>query len=208
MLPDLNRKDVDLDALARQALDDRDALRGLVRGLSDRRERVGYNCLRALLLLGDEHPELLYPYWDVFVELLGSENTYFELRAINLVAMTVGADEDDRFEEIFDRYYDLLDDKSVIAASYVAANSGGIARAKPDLQSKITDRLLSLDQTHHPPDRKDLIKGHAVEAFGQFFQESADQPRILEFVRAQLESSSPRTRKKAKEFLKKWADRA
>jgi hypothetical protein len=208
MLPDLNRKDVDLDALARQALDDRGTLKGLVEGLSDKRERVGYNCLRALLVVGGEHPELLYPHWDAFVELLASENTYFKLRGINLIAATVGADEDNRFEQIFDRYYDLLDDKSVIAASYVAANSGKIARAKPGLQHKITNRLLSLDQTHHPPERKDLIKDHAVESFGEFFQESADQSRILEFVRAQLESSSPRTRKKAKEFLKKWADRA
>ena len=206
MLSDLNKKDVDLVALARHASEDQGFLSELVEGLSDKRERVGYNCLRALLLVADEHPELLYPHWQSFVELLGSGNTYFKLRGANLVAAVIDADSENRFEQIFDRYYDLLDDKSVIMASYIAGNSGKIARAKPGLQGRITNRLLSIDETHHRPERRDLIKSHALEALGEFFQESHDKTRILEFVRAELVSTSPRTRKKAQEFLKRWAE--
>ena len=206
MLPDLNAKDVDLEGLAQQAREDQAFLSTLVEGLSDKQERVGYNCLRALLLVSDEHPELIYSYWETFVELLRSENTYFKLRGANLIAAIIGADTENRFEQVFDQYYDLLDDKSVITASYIAGNSGKIARAKPGLQSRITSRLLSIDETHHPPERRDLIKGHAVEAFGEYFDGSGDRSRILEFVRAQLESESPRTRKKAREFLKRRGD--
>jgi len=205
MLPDLNSRDVDLESLAQQAREDQEFLSELVEALSDKQERVGYNCLRALLLVADERPELLYPHWHVFVELLASENTYFKLRGANLIAAIIGADTENRFEQIFDRYYDLLDDKSVITASYIAGNSGKIARAKPGLQSRITRRLLSIDETHHPPERRDLIKGFAVEAFGQYLEESDHKAEILEFVTAQLESESPKTRKLAKSFLKKWA---
>jgi len=205
MLPDLNTRDVDLESLAQQAREDEEFLSKLVQGLSDRQERVGYNCLRALLLVAEERPELLYPHWQVFVELLASENTYFKLRGANLIAAIIGADAEDRFEQIFDQYYGLLDDKSVITASYIAGNSGKIARTKPGLQSRITRRLLSIDETHHPPQRRDLIKGFAVEAFGQYFEESDHKAEILEFVTAQLESKSPKTRKSAKSFLKKWA---
>jgi hypothetical protein len=204
MLPDLNTKDVDLESLAQRAREDQGFLPELVEGLSDKQERVGYNCLRALLLVADERPELLYPHWHVFVELLASENTYFKLRGANLIAAIIGADTENRFEQIFDQYYDLLDDKSVITASYIAGNSGRIARAKPGLQSRITSRLLSIDETHHPPEPRDLIKGFAAEAFGQYFEESDQQAEILEFVTAQLESKSPKTRKLAKSFLKKW----
>ncbi|HUS70144.1 MAG TPA: hypothetical protein VM075_05115 [Anaerolineae bacterium] len=205
MLPDLNSRDVDLESLAQQAREDQEFLSELVEALSDKQERVGYNCLRALLLVADERPELLYPHWHVFVKLLASENTYFKLRGVNLIAAIIGADTENRFEQIFDRYYDLLDDKSVITASYIAGNSGKIARAKPGLQSRITRRLLSIDETHHPPERRDLIKGFAVEAFGQYLEESDHKAEILEFVTAQLESESPKTRKLAKSFLKKWA---
>ena len=206
MMPDLNTKDIDVESVAQQALEDSQFLSELVGGLTDRVERVGYNCLRALLLVSDEHPELIYSYWETFVELLRSENTYFKLRGANLIAAIIGADTENRFEQVFDQYYDLLDDKSVITASYIAGNSGKIARAKPGLQSRITSRLLSIDETHHPPERRDLIKGHAVEAFGEYFDGSGDRSRILEFVRAQLESESPRTRKKAREFLKRRGD--
>jgi hypothetical protein len=155
-------------------------------------------------LVSDEHPELIYSYWETFVELLRSENTYFKLRGANLIAAIIGADTENRFEQVFDQYYDLLDDKSVITASYIAGNSARIARAKPGLQSRITSRLLSIDETHHPPERRDLIKGFAVEAFGQYFEESDHKEEILEFVTAQLESKSPKTRKMAKAFLTKW----
>ncbi len=204
MLPDLNTKDVDLESLARQARENQGFLSELVDGLSDRHERVGYNCLRALLLVADERPELLYPHWHVFVELLARENTYFKLRGANMIAAIIGADTESRFEQIFDQYYDLLDDKSVIMGSYIAANSGQIAHTKPGLQSRITRRLLSIDETHHPPERRDLIKGFALEAFGQYFEESDHKAEILEFATAQLESKSPKTRKIAKAFLKKW----
>jgi HEAT repeat protein len=206
VLPDLSTKDVDIESLARQALEHPQVLSELINGLSDRQERVGYNCLRALLLVGEEHPELLYPHWDLFVELLRSENTYFKLRGANLIATSVAADTEERFEDIFDQYYSVLDGSGVIAACYIAGNSGKIALAKPALQSRITDQLLAIDETHHPAERKDLIKGHALEAFGEYFEVSERKAEILKFARAQLESNSPKTRKIAKRLLKAWGE--
>ena len=206
VLPDLNTKDVDTESLAQRALDDQGVLSELVRGLSDKQERVGYNCLRILLLVAEERPELLYPHWDLFVELLRSDNTYFQLRGANLIAAIADADTENRFELIFDEYYGLLDGRSVIAAAYIARNSGKLATANPDLQDRITARLLSIDQTHHPPERRDLIKGHAIEALGEYFEESEDKDEILAFVREQLQSKSSRTRRIAKEFLKRWGE--
>ncbi len=206
MLPGLNTKDIDIESLARQALENPQVRSELFRGLSDKQERVGYNCLRALLRLGEEHPQLLYPHWDLFVELLRSENTYFKLRGANLIATCVAADTEHRFEGLLDEYYDILDGSGVIAASYIARNSGKIARANPVLQDRITSKLLAIDETHHPAERKDLIKGQALEAFEEYFETSERKGEILEFARAQLESKSPKTRKIAKAFLKTWGD--
>jgi hypothetical protein len=52
--------------------------------------------------------------------------------------------------------------------------------------------LLRSDNTHHK-----------YIAFDAYFEKSKDQARIIEFVKAQLNCESPKTRDKAKAFLKK-----
>jgi len=49
-----------------------------------------------------------------------------------------------------------------------------------------------------------MLRAYAIEAFNKYFEEASDKKRILDFVKAQLESKSPKTRKVAKEFFKKW----
>jgi len=62
--------------------------------------------------------------------------------------------------------------------------------------------LLNIDNASQK--HKDLLKGDAIEAFDQYFKEAENKKTILEFAREQLNCESPRTRKKAKEFLEKW----
>jgi hypothetical protein len=64
---------------------------------------------------------------------------------------------------------------------------------------------LGIDKTRHHPERRDLIKGYAIEAFSEYFEGAKNKKKVLEFVETQIKSKSPRTRKKAQEFLKKWA---
>jgi hypothetical protein len=133
---------------------------------------------------------------------LCNANTPQKYIAIYIIANLTKADPQNKFEKIFDAYYGLLGDKSVIPPVHVALNSGKIALAKPHLQAEITDRLLDMDtvvQRH-----KDLVKASAIEAFDVYFEQSKDRQRIIEFVKAQLNCESPKTRKIAKAFLKKW----
>ncbi|MFB0516571.1 MAG: hypothetical protein ACETWG_08200, partial [Candidatus Neomarinimicrobiota bacterium] len=79
-----------------------------------------------------------------------------------------------------------------------------IARAKPELQSKITGRLLDIEQTHFDQGRQDLIKPYIIESFEEYFDQSPDQAEILAFVRQQVTCRSPKARDLAKGFLEKW----
>ena len=152
-------------------------------------------------LISEKHPEVLYPKWDFFAGLINSDNSYRKLIAVRIMSNLTRADTKNKFNEIFDKYYDLFND-SVIIAGHLAAGSGEIAKAKPELQTKITRKLLSIDKTKQK--HKDLVKAYAIEAFDKYFEEAKDKKKILEFVNEQLNSKSPKTRKKAKEFLKKW----
>ena len=208
MLPDMSDKNVNIESAVEKALEDEELLSELLDGLTSKKETLRYNCFKVLMLISKEHGELLYPGWDYFVELLSADNTYWKMSALQIIASLTKVDTEDRFETIFDNYYELLDDRSVIPAAHVAGNSGKIARAKPGLQTRITNRLLGIDKTHRDPQRKDLVKGYAIEAFSEYFEEANNKKEIVEFVEKQLESDSPRTRKTAKEFLGKLQPKA
>jgi hypothetical protein len=173
----------------------------LLGALKSKDDAERYGSFEVLLDLSEKDPASLYPHWDFLAEMLDGKNAYWKLIAVRLLARLTPVDSENRFEKIFNKYYDLVND-SVIIAGHITANSGRIALAKPALQSAITDRLLNIDNTTQK--HKDLIKAGAIESFGEYFEESEDKEGIVEFVKKQLNGESPKTRKMAKEFLKKW----
>lgn len=204
MFSDLSKKDVDVESVAKNVLKDEKVFSELLEGITSKNETIRYNSFKVLMLLSEEHPEVVYPEWDFFVNLLTSKNTYHRTSGVNIIAALTSADKEKKFEKIFDQYYNLLDDESVIPAAKLAGNSGKIAKAKPELQTKITERLLSIDGTHHASHRKELIKAYVIESLSEYFEEAKDKKKIIEFIKKQLDSESPKTRKAAKEFLEKW----
>ena len=206
IIPELDKKDVDVASLAKRVLEDMEVLPELLDGILASKDFIRFNSFKVLLFISEELPEVLYPRWDFFSALLDSDNSYQQYIAIYLISSLARADDSARLEGIFDKLYSILDGEGTITAAHLARNSGKIARAKPKLRARITERLLNIDRNHRGK-QKELIKGHAIEAFDEYFEEAENQPEILEFVRKQLQSQSPKTRKLAREFLKK-RDRA
>jgi len=201
MLFDLNDKNVDIESVADHALKDEEVLTELLSNLKIKKETIRFNSFNALLLISEKHPEVLYPKWDLFVNMIDSDNAYWKFIAVHLIANLTKTDSENKFEKIFDKYYNLLND-SVIVAGHITANSGKIAKAKPKFQLQITSKLLNIDKTNQK--HKDLIKAGAIESFSEYFEEAENKDKIIEFVKAQLNCESPKTRKIAKQFLKKW----
>jgi hypothetical protein len=197
-----NKQQPRLQEATQLALSDRQAMDQILAGIVAKDDVYRYNCFQVLYRLSEKHPEVLYPKWDYFVGLLDSDNSYHRSTAGQLLANLTRADTEGRFEAIFDRVFALLDDDKIVPARQFAQHVGRIARAKPDLQARITERLLAVNETHHTESRKDLLKGDVIAAFDKFFANSPDQERILEFVERQLTCSSPSTRKAAQAFLR------
>ena len=136
MLPEMNDKEADIEGIIQKALADGELLSEILEGLTSKQETLRYNCHKVLMEISGKNGEWLYPHWDYFVELLGSQNSYRKMSAIHLIASLTKVDTEDRFVQIFDKYYSLLDDKSVIVAIYAAACSGRIVKAKPRLERR------------------------------------------------------------------------
>ncbi len=202
---------MDPETMAQHALHNQRALQDLLDGISPKTQKsvIRESSSKAVLYLSEQHPEVLLPRWAYFVRLLKSDNGFSKYVAVHVIANLVTAGDEGRFEKSLNAFYKLLDDESVMVASHVAGVSGQIARAKPRLQPKITQRLLSIPQTHFPAERQALIVSYAIPTWDEYFATSAprDQERILAFVQQQIDCASPKTRKLAKDFVKKWTER-
>jgi hypothetical protein len=196
-----------LPALAHQAFDDPDVLRGLLDSLRPENTdlKARERAFKALLPLAEAQPDALLPHWSALAALLKSEKAFSKYPAIHLIAALVPADRQRRFDRSFSSYFALLDDEAVSIAAHVARLAGVIAKARPDLEPRITRRLLSLDKSHFGADRRDLVKSYALEAFAAVFARSKQQKAMITFARSMLKSKSPRAAKAAKAFLKKHA---
>ena len=175
-----------------------DALNGIL----SKNDKIRSNSFEVLNQISLKHPKMLYLKWDYLANLLNSSNHYQRNISIRLIANLTFVDTENKFESIFDKYFNNIDGNRTMVAGQAAFNSGIIAKAKPNLQTKITNRLLNIEKSHKGK-QIDLIKAYAIEAFDKYFEESSDKTEILDFVKAQLDSKSPKTRKVAKEFLKK-----
>lgn len=203
VLSDLTIKRISVEQAAEKAIKDQLILSELLDGILSKKEKIRFNSYETLLYISENNPAVLYPKWDYLSDLLTSDNHFHRYIAINLIANLVKVDNENKFDSDFDRYFHNIAGEKTMVAGQAALNAGKIARAKPNLQAKITGILLQIDQIHQGK-QTELMKAHAITAFNDYFDEAADKEKIIDFVKTCLESDSPKTRKVAKEFLEKW----
>jgi hypothetical protein len=204
MLEDIGKKSVSVESIARKVVKDKKLLDDLKENASSDNAAIKYKSLKVLMYLGEQQPNILYPEWDFFVKLLDNENTFLRTIGSTVIANLTRVDKENKFENIFDKYYSLLEDESMINAANIAGYSGIIAKAKPHLQNKITDKLLDIDNTRHSSECKNIIKGKAILSFNEYFNDFENKEKIIQFVKKELKNTRPATRKKAEKLLNKW----
>jgi hypothetical protein len=186
------------------AISDRNFLKELMDGLSSGNETYRYNCYKVIQTLSEEVPLKLYSEWDFFHELMRSNNAFYQMMGVTILAYLTVVDSDEKFDEMIDEYFALLDGRSLVTARYVAKGAGIIAQVKPALQEKITKWLLRSEKTHHK--NHGLIVCDAIESLDAYFSEIENKEKIIRFVKRHLHSDSPKTAKRAKEFLSRHAN--
>ena len=203
VISDLIDKQIDVKSAAQTAMKDNIVISELLQGIQSSNDPIRYNSFKVILLISKEHPEILYQHWTLFEKMLSGDNGYFKDIAIRAIANLTKVDTENRFEKLFDNYFAELSSDKTITVAHVAGDAGKIASAKPELQSIITNKLVNIAVIYKGK-QIDLIKGYAIEAFSQYFDQAAvkDKDHILEFVKKEQNNRSPRTKKVAAEFLK------
>jgi len=203
MLSELENKDIEPNVFAEKIIKDSSLVDDFLSGLLSKNETYRYNCFKILNIVSEKEPSVLYFHWDFFTDHLKSENDYHKMSAVIIISNLTAVDKENRFESVFDEFYSNLKSKKTIVPIYVVKSSGRIVRFKPELEEKIMDLLLNIEKIH-PGKQIELVKSAVIESFSEFFTKSRNKDKIINFVEKQLNSESPKTRKTAKDFMKKY----
>jgi hypothetical protein len=198
------KKGLGVKEITSRAASDSGLLAVILKNTRSKNDTLRYNCYQILLSISTASPAALYGQWDSLVEMLDSTNNYFKYQAIYLIANLLSADAEGRFQKISDKYFGLIADSSIMIASHLALNAGKIAKAKQELRTIITKLLLDAGRTSRERKSGELLQSYIIEAFEQYLDEVEDRQDVIAFVKDQLESGSPKTRKSAKAFLQRF----
>ena len=81
-----------------------------------------------------------------------------------------------------------------------------IYRHKANQRNRIIETLLDIDnRCDYTEKQKGVLKADVLEIFDELYEELAERDEIDEFIRAEINCVSPKTRKKAKELIWKYS---
>jgi hypothetical protein len=205
LISGLENKEINYETYANNLIENKDQISEYLDGLTSKNQIYMENCFYVLRVISEKKPDFLHPHWDFFVKYMQSSNHYHKTAAVILISNLTAFDPENKFEDIFDEFFNNLKSEKTMMPMYLLKNSSKIINNKPNLEEKITDIFLDIDNIH-PGKQIELVKSAVIESFSEYFDKTSKKNEILGFVKKQLNSSSPKTKKTAKEFLEKWGE--
>ena len=176
----------------------------LLEGLGIPKAPVKFGCEKALRLLSERVPQLLYPHYDFFVEMLDNENSFLRWGAIHTIGNLAASDAENRFDAIFDKYFSPIPGPALIPAANAIGGAAKIAAARLELAERITAELLKVEKAvYQTPECRNVALGQAIDALNTFFDKIEDKGAVLAIVKRQLSNTRNATRKRAERFIKR-----
>jgi hypothetical protein len=177
-------------------------------GIDAKRPGVKFGASKALRILSEKVPEVLYPHFDVFARMLDHRNQILKWNATLTLANLAVADHEGRIEAILDKYLSMITGPNMITAANAIRGAAIIAQAKPHLVRRILLRILQVERSEYTtPECRNVLLGHALRAIEPLSALLPD-PRVLRpFVVRQLSNSRPATSARARKFLARRRNR-
>lgn len=208
LLKKLENKKISKEGLAQKITKDFKLLPGIINAMNSNKAAVRYGCGKVLMKLSEKYPDELYPYMDDFIKFLDSKYRIITWQAMAIIANLTCVDKKKKFDANFEKYYSFINDEYMVTVANVVGQSGKIALAKPQLISKITEKLLLVERLkttpHLTPECKLVIAQSAIGSFDMFFDKVDQKQKIISFVRKYSNNTRKPLKNQAEDFLKKW----
>lgn len=196
-------KPEDLDRLVNKLLSDPSEIKGLLEAIPNGKGNIKYLHEKAIRAISERRPELLLPHMDLLLGLANCENTFIRCGAIISLSNLIPKASAGAALESFKGYMTLMESDSLLIAGCASGNAWKIARAWPGLEPCITKKLLSIPSRtfiYHgepSPECGNIMVGHALECFAQYFDFATDKAGIIDFIEKAETNERPSVAKKA-----------
>ena len=172
-------------------------------GISARRAGVRFGASKALRIISESAPEVLYPHFDFFAALLDYDNQILQWNALLTLANLARVDSAGKIEALLDRYLRLISGPSMITAANAMRGAAIIGAAKPHLAKRIVSGIMRVERVDYAtPECRNVALGHALQALEVLADLLPDRRGVRAFATRQLANPRPATRTKAHKFLK------
>lgn len=128
----------------------------LLETLWSKKPSEGYEALKELLAISQSANEI-YPYMEIFIEKLASDNSYFRTRALALIAANAKWDTGCKIDENIDAILAHITDPKPITARQFIKDLPLLAKSKPDLRQDILSALHGADTLRYPLSMRPLV---------------------------------------------------
>ncbi|APV44094.1 hypothetical protein Dform_00740 [Dehalogenimonas formicexedens] len=163
-----------------------------------------FRAAKELNLIARDNPDLLYPRFEIFADLLDSRSSVLLWNGLLTLGYLARVDHLHRLDGIMDKYISHLWDSKLVTAANVVVGAGQILRFRPDLREIILPQLLRVDEIPLPTDEcHQVIRGHVLSALTGCLDSVKDDNRIVEFALRCSQSNRLSTKKKAEELVRK-----
>jgi hypothetical protein len=173
-----------IEPLIQKVIDD-ESFRQLVIGqlISNDGILVYYHSFLIIDGASKREPSLFYGSWDKIVSLMDYENSYHRNYAMQIIANLTKVDNQNRFEQIIDKYYRQLNDEKFLTRRYCLLNSREIIINKPLLCDPIIDRIiLSIRTSENTEKQQNLIISDFISVISDIDFLVKEKKVITEFL--------------------------
>jgi len=205
LIEKIAEKDFEVDEFVQLAIEDQNTRNEIVRQmLTNPAIMVYYHCYEVVDKASQKRPEMFYPYWDEIAELLHHKNSYHRDFALEIIGNLTRVDQENRFAAIEEDYFSIIHDEKFMTGNYCVRNLLKIYRHKADQRDRIIATLLDIDnRCDYTQKQKAILKADVLVIFDEVYNEAPEREEIAAFIKAEVHSISPKTRKKAKELMNK-----
>jgi len=202
LLPRVRQAALNPPRLARHAIRNPRLLPAILAGLDADRPRIKYGCAKALRLLSEQQPKLLYRHFGSFVRLLDHENKILQWDAAFVLSHLARVDTRNQFAAIFRKYFSPIHGPVMITAANVIQGAARIAQTNPRWADRIAAEVLKVARARYQTaECRNVAIGHAIVTYGAILPLLRRPAPVVRFVRRQARSPRPATRKKALQLL-------
>ncbi|WP_424354920.1 hypothetical protein [Methanobacterium sp. MBAC-LM] len=206
LISEISDKNLDVDKFARIVINEEPIRREIINQvLNNTHIMVYYHSYNILAKASELKPELFYKYWDDFASLLNHKNSYHRDFGLTLIANLTKVDFENKFSSVSEDYFKHINDTKFMTARHCIQNTAKILANKSELTEDILNILLNIDELcNFSEKQKALLKSDVIYVFDEFYEQMGRKEMINKFVKAELSSISPKTKKRAREFISKY----